>query len=367
MRTFLVIICLALAVLAASGCSDSDSGYAFNYEGSDVIHIGAAFPFELVTSDNLFLKGVELAVSTVNESGGVLGKTLDVVLRDDEGDSHRAMQIANTFHQQGITAVIGHWSTSVCYFVKDVYEENGVIMLTPAATGLLVFDYEHEFVFRMIPNNQVFAIAIADAVAQKGLSRVALVFSDDEYGRDFAQLLELALSKHNVPVIDRVTSVTSANVRTITDRWRAFGCDTVIIANSGTESAEPILLINSVKQGLSFFGADNFASLSFRQALANQNVALYQATYSEQRMDLEFLEAFRLKHDYEPDVFAVSGYAAVMLLAQAINAAGTTDSSAIAAFLSGLYEHETVAGKLTYNPQTQEFDGFALGVYSLGE
>ena len=355
---FLLMMCLFLL----TACGNAETVTVFNEVTAQEIHIGVAYPVEAIDADTHFRRGVELAAAQINESGGLLGRTLQLLIRDDEGDAHRAMQIANTFYEQGITAVVGHWGTNICYFVKDVYEENGVLLLMPAATGTMLFDYYHNYVFRMVANNQIFAQAMAQHMADNGFSRVAVFYNDDEYGLDFATVLEWELTRHNIVVIDRVTSISVANVDAVTDRWRAFGSDAAVIAAPAADAIAAIRLIHAIDPTLPFYGDSFFGRISFLEAFYGYDITLYKATYQHGYMEMDFSNAFYAVHGFAPDLYAMSGYAAVRLIAEAIQATGSTCGTQLAAFVAGITDHPTIVGRLSHCGNSQEFEGFSATV-----
>ena len=150
------------------GNAANSSGTIYNSPYADEIYIGVVYPVESIDENTYLRKGIELAVNGINADGGVLGKTLQWIIRDDQNNTHLAMQIANTFFEQGIAAVIGHWSTNICYFLTDIYEENKTVMLTLAATGMNLFENDYRYVYRMIANNQVFSEAIESIFPKPG-------------------------------------------------------------------------------------------------------------------------------------------------------------------------------------------------------
>jgi branched-chain amino acid transport system substrate-binding protein len=275
------------------------------------------------------------------------------------------MQIANTFFFFFITAVIGHYSTDISYFVKDLYERNGVVMLTPKATGTNLLRYDSQYIFRLIANNRMLAAAIAAHMAENGMSRVAIYHSEYEYGTDFSYVLEDEMSKRGIIVIDRVTSITPANIGDIMERWRAFGCHAVVLAAIVPDIIEPAQLIRRADPNLPIFGADNLQNLAFTDAMEYYDTALYVASYLLDETAANFIEAFRATYGHNPSIHTISGYLAVNLLADAINAVGTIDSTAIAGFLSELEDYNSIVGTLSFNRQSREFDGFNINVSGL--
>jgi branched-chain amino acid transport system substrate-binding protein len=364
-KSTLLFLIWMLLLLAACKNSNNQTTVIYNLPDADEIHIGVVYPVEFEDKEGFFREGLDLAVNRVNFHGGVLGKRLNLVVRDDKDDGHVAMQIANTFFEQGITSVIGHHSTNISYFVKDLYEENRVIMLTPVATGINLFERETNYIFRIISNNGEIAAVLANHMVEAGLSRIAIYFSNDVFGLDFSFVLEDEMSKRGIIVIDRVSSITPASIDTIMDRWRAFGCDGVVLASDSPRVIEPAQLINKANPNLPIFGGDTLHALPFINAVKDFVDSVYITLYPTSESSPDFQENFRSIYGHDPCIYAVTGYTAVYLLADAMNAVGSTDSTAIAGFLSMLKDYESIVGTLTYNPETREFDGYNLKVSSL--
>ncbi|MCL2576465.1 MAG: ABC transporter substrate-binding protein [Defluviitaleaceae bacterium] len=358
--------CIFFVLVFFTACGNS-AVTVFNNIGDDEIHIGVVYPVALRDRDTYLRQGIELAVEQINAEGGVLGRSLRTVIRDDENDAHIAMQIANTMYEQGITAVVGHWSTNICYFVADVYQENRVVMITPAATGTNLFEYKSHYIFRMGSNHDIYAEAIARHMSEEGFSRAAIFHSDDEYGNDFALNIERALSKENIIVIDRITNISPASIDSIMARWNAFDCDGVVVAALMPGIIEPIQLIRGANRDIPIFGADNFYRTNFSSYFEGYMENIFKAAFDFDSLCGNFHEKFRETYGHDPDIRAISGYAAVRLIADAMEAAGTTDSTAIADFLSQLENHPTVFGKLSYNEISHEFENFNVGIIRLGD
>ncbi|MDR1376097.1 MAG: ABC transporter substrate-binding protein [Synergistaceae bacterium] len=325
-----------------------------------------AYPVALCDKDTYFYQGIELAVKTINAGGGVLGKTLNTLVRNDRKDANVAMMIAETFYEQGITAVVGHWDADICYFVQDVYEKNEVVMLTPDASDINLFEDDYRYVYRMIPNNRVFAETLAKYMGGEGLGRVVICYDDNKYGADFAEILENETAKRGIAVVDRVTSVTPSNIKTLTNRWQAFGCDAVVMAVDFPGVIEPIKLIHDVYGQIPIFGADNFDRITFFDALGRYTDSLYMAGYRMEDLEPDFLNAFRAAYGHDPDLHSIIGYESVYLLKDAIEATGSTNGSAIAGYLSALKDYKAIAGIFSYNPETRGFDGSNVAVWNLG-
>jgi branched-chain amino acid transport system substrate-binding protein len=354
-----VFLLCVLSVLSCAGGGRAVTQY--NAPDAETVSIGAVYPSSLWNNDHYLRDALELAIDQVNKAGGVLGKPLSLVTRDDYGDSHVAQTIAETFSGAGITAVVGHWTSEVCYYVEDIYEEREIVMISPGATSLALFENDYQYIYRTIANNQIYAETLADYAEAAGFRRPAIYYTEDTYGIDVAQMVEKELAKRRIPVVDRVTSITAANVEELLWRWRAFGCDSLVLASSIQYVAEPIQILRNAGCRLPFF-SETFSNVNFQSAVADYMEDIYGIMYSREDMDAAFLADFRAAYGRNPDTYEVAGYEALRLLADAMNAEGSISSAAIVRYLRNLRDYPSVLGRISYNAATHEFEGHRMRV-----
>src|SRR5271154_64385 len=93
----------------------------------------AAFGAQLVN-------GTQQAVDDINKAGGILGQQITLELGDDVSDPNQGVSVANKFVGDGVKFVVGHFNSGVTIPASDVYQENGVLFITPSATNPKVTD-----------------------------------------------------------------------------------------------------------------------------------------------------------------------------------------------------------------------------------
>ena len=84
-------------------------------------------------------QGVEQAVEDINAAGGILGQKIVLGIGDDRADPKEGVSVANKFAADGAKFVIGHFNSGVTIPASDVYMENGMLVITPAATNPMAF------------------------------------------------------------------------------------------------------------------------------------------------------------------------------------------------------------------------------------
>ncbi|MFW5782211.1 MAG: ABC transporter substrate-binding protein, partial [Candidatus Muiribacteriaceae bacterium] len=108
-RFFLIMI-FTLSILLLTGCEDEQTAAdrADCIEDDEqTLYIGVGWP--LTGEDDTFRQGIDLAVEQVNSNGGVLGRELKVIYRDDKAEITEGFRVADSFSADSrIFAVIGH-------------------------------------------------------------------------------------------------------------------------------------------------------------------------------------------------------------------------------------------------------------------
>src|SRR5215213_10453284 len=112
-------------------------GLAVSGAAQAQIKIGVAGP---VTGPNAAFgaqlkNGVEQAVEDINAAGGINGQKLQIVVGDDVSDPKQGVSVANKFAAEGVKFVVGHFNSGVSIPASEVYQENGMLDITPAATN----------------------------------------------------------------------------------------------------------------------------------------------------------------------------------------------------------------------------------------
>jgi branched-chain amino acid transport system substrate-binding protein len=101
------------------------------------VMIGSAAPLtgQMSWHGEQHQRGVDLAVAELNETGGVLGETVEVVTADDYCDGEQAVAAANKLVADRVVAVVGHSCSGAAIPASAVYEAAGIVMISNTATG----------------------------------------------------------------------------------------------------------------------------------------------------------------------------------------------------------------------------------------
>ena len=165
------------------------------------IRIGILFPLTGGSSDmgNSARIGAQVAVNEINQVGGYLGRPLELVIRDDEGNNDAGLkQAQDLVLKDKVTATIGFCNTGVAMKALDVFQTNKHVLIVPCATGTAItakFPPAQSYIFRTSARDQLQTQFLVDEVVKRNLSKVALLVDTSGYGDAGLKELEGALAR----------------------------------------------------------------------------------------------------------------------------------------------------------------------------
>ena len=119
---------------------------------ADTIKIGIAGPLTgpVAQYGDMQFTGGKMAVEQINKAGGIKGKQIEAVIYDDACDPKQAVAIANKVINDGVKFVVGHLCSDNTLPASDIYEDEGVLMVTPASTNPKITERGYQLTLRTI-------------------------------------------------------------------------------------------------------------------------------------------------------------------------------------------------------------------------
>jgi branched-chain amino acid transport system substrate-binding protein len=336
---------LAAAVLAWTALS------AF---AAEPIKIGVSGPFTGGSSSMgvSMRDGVRLAADEINKAGGVLGRPLLLVERDDEAKNERGVQIAQELiNKEKVAATVGFVNTGVALAAQRFYQEAKIPVMNNVATGSVVthqFDDQPEnYIFRNAAHDSIQApMVVEEAVTRRGFAKVAILADSTNYGQlgraDLEKALELkgikpvAVEKFNVKDVDMTAQLLKAKeAGAQAVLTYGIGPELAQIANGMVKLGWKVPMIGSWSLSMANY-IDN-AGPNGDGARMPQTFIQEPTTPKRQSFIISYLRTFKPKNNrMDSPVSAAQGYDSVYLLAAAIKQAGSTDGSKVKAALEDL-------------------------------
>lgn len=156
----------------------------------DVIKIGLEAPMtgDYAYEGQGFEKAVGLLVEQTNEAGGLLGREVELVVEDDAGDPTQAALVADRLVDAGVVAVIGAYNSTATEPASEIYNEAGLLHITPSstATGLTEKGFQRFFRVCFLDDRQgLFAARFADEVL--GVENFGILHDNSTYAQGLAE------------------------------------------------------------------------------------------------------------------------------------------------------------------------------------
>src|ERR1700710_434626 len=339
---------LKTIAVALALCAFTSASYA-----ADPIKIGVDGPFTGGSSSMgvSMRDGVRLATAEINKAGGVLGRQIVLVERDDEAKNERGVQIAQELiNKEKVVAVVGYINTGVALASQRFFQEAKIPVLNNVATGSVIthqFDDQPEnYVFRNAAHDSIQAPMIADEAVRRGYKKVAILADSTNYGQLGRADLEKALALKGIkPVAEEKFNIKDVDMTAQLLKAKEAGAEAVLtygighelaqIANGMTKLGWKVPLIGSWTLSMANF-IDN-AGPGGEGARMPQTFIQDSTTPQRKAFIDAYLKEFKPKNNrIDSPVSAAQGYDSVYLLAAAITQAGSTDGPKVRAALENL-------------------------------
>jgi len=296
--------------------------------------------------------GVKLAAGEINKAGGVLGRQIQLVERDEEAKNEVGVQVAQELvNKEQVVATLGFINTGVALASQRFYQEAEIPVINNVATGSVITqqfkppDHKSNYVFRTSANDLIQSDMIADeAVTRQGFKKPAILADSTNYGQLGREDLERALAKRGVkPVAEEKFNIGDTDMTSQLLRAKQAGADAILTYAIGPELAQIANGMAKLQWKVPMIGSWTLAMATFiDNAGANGEGAMMPQTFIQLANTPKrkaFIEAYQAayKIDRIPSpVSAAQGYDSVYLLAAAINQAKSTDGPKIREALENL-------------------------------
>ncbi|ANL68586.1 amino acid ABC transporter substrate-binding protein (plasmid) [Rhizobium phaseoli] len=298
-------------------------------------------------------KGAEQAAADINAAGGINGEQIKIELGDDVSDPKQGISVANKFVADGVKFVIGHFNSGVSIPASEVYAENGILEITPAATNPKFTERGLWNTFRACGRDDQQAIVAATYIAsQFKSSKLAIIDDKSDYGKKLADDAANTLNAAGASVAVRESvNVGDRDFSTLIDKMKASGVSIIYWGGLHTEAG--LIIRQSADQGLkaTLVSADDMVSNEVA-SIAGDAVegTLYtfglDPTINPSNQDL--VDKFKAS-GFDPEAYTLYSYAAMQAIAGAAKAADSVDPETVAKAMKEKGPFRTVLGDISFD------------------
>lgn len=316
--------------------------------------IGVAGP---LTGPNAWLgeqtqRGAEHAVADLLADRGLLGQPVRTISVDDFCRGDQAVAAARKLVADGVAVVIGHQCSGAAIPASEVYAEAGILMISSGATNPMLTDRGLDNVFRVVGRDDQQGLIAGRYLAERwGDQRIAIVHDGELYGQGLATYTKQQLNALGVrETMFEPIEPGRVDYSDLVAQMRARDVDVLYYGGYAPEAGLMIRQAGDRGYRLQLVAGDGIGTEDFRLIAGEAAQGTLMTSYPDASANTaaaEVVARFRAEH-YEPIGNTLYTYAAVQAWAQAVEAAGTVKTDAVAAALRS-HEFDTLLGRIGFD------------------
>jgi branched-chain amino acid transport system substrate-binding protein len=268
--------------------------------------------------------GALKAIEHLNNKGGVLRKRIVAISVDDACEARQAKAVARQMVSEGVVFVVGHACSACSLAVSKIYEEAGIIMISPGSTNPKVTDEGGSNVFRVIGRDDQQGMIAGDYMADHHHnSNIAIIHDGDAYGLGLAEFTKRQLNKRGVTeVMFNSYTPNIKDYKPLVEKLVNKKIDALYI---GGYMMDVGIIIRQAKKelpNLRLFSADNLVGIQYLSIAGEAGVGTYFTFGPDMRLKPEAQDvaaAIREEDAYEPEGFTLYVYGAVQAWRRLLN------------------------------------------------
>jgi branched-chain amino acid transport system substrate-binding protein len=298
--------------------------------------------------------GAKLAVDEINEAGGINGRLINLIIKDDKNDKKTALEVDQEFYKEDIKIIIGHMTSDMAELTVPYVNEKKILMLSPTISAEYLSDIDDYFL-RMIPSNKEQARKISEDMIENNIHRAAVLY-------DGSNLLFTESLKNQF----------------ITD-YVALGGQVVFDEKFIVESIDPYVLLKNIRDSgaeavFVISGADNVSFLSQNFYKNNFNLDFYLPSWAmtsdllehggksiegahlvnffntntNDQKYLDFVDKYIQIFGSQPSFSSIFSYEAVMVLADAMMKTNSTEPDQLIDYILAKKNFEGLQNSISF-------------------
>ncbi|HYD04919.1 MAG TPA: ABC transporter substrate-binding protein [Reyranella sp.] len=335
------------------------AAFALPAAAQDTIKLGELNSYKVFAAFlEPYKKGWELAVEEVNAAGGVLGKKIEIVSRDDNGNPADAVRAAEELlSREKVAFLIGTFPSHVGLAVADFAKQRKTLFIAAEPlSDKIVWDSGNAYTFRLRTSTYMQTAMLIPDAAKLKKKRWAIVYPNYEYGQSataaFKKLLkekqaDVEFVAEQAPPLGKIDA--GAVAQALADAQpeaifsSLFGPDLAKFVREGSQRG----LFKGVEVFNLLAGEPEYLDPLKDEAPVGWYVTGYPWYGITTPEHQKFLDAYQKKFKDYPRLGSIVGYSVVMSAAAAIKKAGALDQEKLVAAMAGL-QHSTPFGNITY-------------------
>jgi branched-chain amino acid transport system substrate-binding protein len=305
-----------------------------------------------------YKKGIELAVEEVNAAGGALGRKIEVISRDDNGNPGDAVRVAEELmSREQVSFLIGTFPSNVGLAVADFAKQRKVLFIAAEPlSDKIVWDSGNAYTFRLRTSTYMQTAMLIPDAAKLNKKRWAIVYPNYEYGQSATAAFKKLLKEKQPDVefvVEQAPPLGKIDAGAVAQALADAKPDAIFSSLFGADLAKFVRegQTRGLFKGVEVFnllaGEPEYLDPLKEEAPEGWYVTGYPWSEIKTPEHTKFLNAYQAKFKDYPRLGSVVGYATVMSAVEVIKKAGSLDQDKLIAAMSGL-KHMTPFGMVEY-------------------
>lgn len=366
----LVVLMLLLLTACDSG-TPNDPGISTigtpqgNQNFNGTIKIGVAAPLSGDTADGgiQIVQGVQLAAQEINDKGGLLGKRVEVVLKDDKANADAGKKVASELVVEKVSAVVGHKDSGVSDAAAPIYEAAGIVQISPTSSRPDLTTKGLDNFLRTCPNDSFQGPYLADYVVNKlGKKKIAIINGNTPYGKGLREFYERKLAELNVvPVAAVEIERGGLDFTSALRQVKAAQPEVVMYAGSipeaiiVTRQMHDEAITETYIPDAIFVAGDTVFQRDFIKSTGKASEGAIISSFFTDTVKVgslrPWVNSYRTLFQRDPGGNSAGGYTAAQVVFEAIRKANSDDPAAVLTAAKSVQLSDSLIGPISFNQQ----------------
>lgn len=298
-------------------------------------------------------RGSEMAVADLNAKGGVLGQKLVLEAGDDACDPKQAVAVANQMVNKQVVFVAGHFCSSASIPASDVYNEEGILQISPASTNPTLTERGLKTVFRTCGRDDQQGKIAGEYIAEHFKNvNVAILHDKTAYGKGLADETKKTLNQlGKKEALYEAITAGEKDYSALVSRLKEAHIGLIYLGGYHPEAG--LIVRQARAQGLkaTLMGGDALVTEEYWSITgpAGEGTLMTFSPDPARNPIAKPVVARFLKQGYKPEGYTLYSYGAIQAWAQAAQQAGSTKASAVAEVLKSGRKFDTILGRIAFD------------------
>jgi len=353
---FLVIVAMAFV----SGCFLKKSGAEKRSDNAlyskGVVNIGVAWPVS--SADDGFVEGVTLARDEINQAGGILGRKLNLVIKDTADSALKELRAVHDFAEDPeILAVIGFRDSPVSIQAASLLQKSGILSIFTGVTSFSLTQKKHDLVFRNTGHDIKMGNRLAEYAVSRKYKKMVMLYTYDNHGKSLANAFENRCDDYEINIVDRRGYFADNDkfFDNILGTWQNLDFDAICLIGELPHIGTFITRLKEYGIKKPLLASDGLASFDLKEHAGDSAEGMVLITpfhiSDRNKATAEFARNMKKKFNVDRfSQFSASGYDALKFLAYAMEQAKSVSADKVADKIHSGISWEGATG-------IQKFDG----------